>query len=223
MKKFLTVTFLFFSIFGFSNAKNNASNDEKQAVINSFYDFMKFHTSPENVKKNVFTNSVEGTNEILGKNVSNQRKKNLEDIAASQTNKSLKNSADYLIIANSKISYKVLNAEIKNGTAVLTVHIKGPNFTAHASELENYIKKISNEEKKKISKMNNKQYQSFLLEKSSEFYLQLVKRNDLQYMENDIKVYVKKYPNTWGVIQDYTINNAIYKYLGFGYGPELMR
>ena len=95
MKKFLTVTFLFFSIFGFSNAKNNASNDEKQAVINSFYDFMKFHTSPENVKKNVFTNSVEGTNEIWGKNVSNQRKKNLEDIAASQTNKSLKNSADY--------------------------------------------------------------------------------------------------------------------------------
>ena len=36
MKKFLTVTFLFFSIFGFSNAKNNTSNDEKQAVINSF-------------------------------------------------------------------------------------------------------------------------------------------------------------------------------------------
>ena len=49
------------------------------------------------------------------------------------------------------------------------------------------------------------------------------KRSDLKYMESDIKVYAKKYSNTWGVIQDYTINNAIYKYLGFGYGPELMR
>ena len=223
MKKFLTMILLFLSIFEFSNAKTKTLNNEKQAVINSFYEFMKFHTSPENVKKNVFDNSVDDTNEILGNNVSNQFKKDLKNIATSQTNKSLINAADYLIIANSKISYKVLDAEIKNGTAVLTVHIKGPNFTAHASELENYIKKISNEEKKKISKMNNKQYQNFLLEKGSEFYLQLVKRNNLQYMENDIKVYVKKYPNTWGVIQDYTINNAIYKYLGFGYGPELMR
>ena len=76
---------------------------------------------------------------------------------------------------------------------------------------------------KKISKMNNKQYQNFLLEKSFKFYLQLVKRNDLYYMENNIKVYVKKYPNIWGVIQDYTINNAIFKYLGFGYDSELMR
>lgn len=116
-----------------------------------------------------------------------------------------------------------MNAEIKNESAVLTVHIKGPNFTAHGSELENYIKKVINEDKKKISKMNNQQYQSFLLEKISEFYLQLVKRSDLKYMESDIKVYVKKYPNTWGVIQDYTLNNAIYKYLGFGYGPELIR
>lgn len=223
MKKFLTMILLFLSIFGFSNAKTKTLNNEKQAVINSFYEFMKFHTSPENVKKNVFDNSVDGTNEILGNNVSNQHKRNLEDIAASQTNKSLTNAADYLIIGNSKISYKVLNAEVKNGTGVLTVHIKGPNFTAYGSELQNYIKKISNENKKKISKMNNKQYQSFLLEKSSEFYLQLVKRNDLKYMESDIKVYVKKYSNTWGVIQDYTINNAIYKYLGFGYGPELMR
>ena len=223
MKKFLTMILLFLSIFGFSNTKTKTLNNEKQAVINSFYEFMKFHTSPENVKKNVFDNSVDGTNEILGNNVSNQHKRNLEDIAPSQTNKSLTNAADYLIIANSKISYKVLNAEVKNGTGVLTVHIKGPNFTAYGSELQNYIKKISNENKKKISKMNNKQYQSFLLEKSSEFYLQLVKRNDLKYMESDIKVYVKKYSNTWGVIQDYTINNAIYKYLGFGYGPELMR
>ena len=214
---------LFLSIFGFSNTKTKTLNNEKQAVINSFYEFMKFHTSPENVKKNVFDNSVDGTNEILGNNVNNQFKKDLKNIAASQTNKSLINAADYLIIANSKISYKVLNAEVKNGTGVLTVHIKGPNFTAYGSELQNYIKKISNENKKKISKMNNKQYQSFLLEKSSEFYLQLVKRNDLKYMESDIKVYVKKYSNTWGVIQDYTINNAIYKYLGFGYGPELMR
>ena len=39
----------------------------------------------------------------------------------------------------------------------------------------------------------------------------------MREMENNIKVYVKKYPNTWGVIQDYTINNAIFKYLGFGY------
>ena len=223
MKKFLTMILLFLSIFGFSNAKTKTLNNEKQAVINSFYEFMKFHTSPENVKKNVFDNSVDGTNEILGNNVNNQFKKDLKNIAASQTNKSLINAADYLIIANSKISYKVLNAEVKNGTGVLTVHIKGPNFTAYGSELQNYIKKISNENKKKISKMNNKQYQSFLLEKSSEFYLQLVKRNDLKYMESDIKVYVKKYSNTWGVIQDYTINNAIYKYLGFGYGPELMR
>ncbi|NWO18120.1 hypothetical protein [Leptotrichia sp. oral taxon 223] len=223
MKKNLTIILLFLSIFGFSNAKTKTSNDEKQSVINSFYEFMKFHTSPENVKKNVFTNSVESTNEILGKNVGNQHKKNLEDIAASQTNKSLKNAADYLVIANSKISYKVLNAEIKNESAVLTVHIKGPNFTAHGSELENYIKKVINEDKKKISKMNNQQYQSFLLEKISEFYSQLVKRSDLKYMESDIKVYVKKYPNTWGVIQDYTLNNAIYKYLGFGYGPELIR
>ena len=223
MKKFLTMILLFLSIFGFSNTKTKTLNNEKQAVINSFYEFMKFHTSPENVKKNVFDNSVDGTNEILGNNVNNQFKKDLKNIAASQTNKSLINAADYLIIANSKISYKVLNAEVKNGTGVLTVHIKGPNFTAYGSELQNYIKKISNENKKKISKMNNKQYQSFLLEKSSEFYLQLVKRNDLKYMESDIKVYVKKYSNTWGVIQDYTINNAIYKYLGFGYGPELMR
>ena len=222
MKKFLTMILLFLSIFGFSNTKTKTLNNEKQAVINSFYEFMKFHTSPENVKKNVFDNSVDGTNEILGNNVNNQFKKDLKNIAASQTNKSLINAADYLIIANSKISYKVLNAEVKNGTGVLTVHIKGPNFTAYGSELQNYIKKISNENKKKISKMNNKQYQSFLLEKSSEFYLQLVKRNDLKYMESDIKVYVKKYSNTWGVIQDYTINNAIYKYLGFGYGPELM-
>jgi len=43
-----------------------------------------------------------------------------------------------------------------------------------------------------------------------EFYLQLVKRSDLKYMESDIKVYAKKYSNTWGVIQDYTINNAIF-------------
>ena len=83
--------------------------------------------------------------------------------------------------------------------------------------------KTKKKNKKKISKMNDKQYQTFLLEKISEFYLQLVKRSDLKYMESDIKVYAKKYSNTWGVIQDYTINNAIYKYLGFGYGPELMR
>ena len=223
MKKFLTMILLFLSIFEFSNAKTKTLNNEKQAVINSFYEFMKFHTSPENVKKNVFDNSVDNTNEILGNNVSNQFKKDLKNIAASQTNKSLINAADYLIIANSKISYKVLNAEVKKGTGVLTVHIKGPNFTAYGSELQNYVKKISNENKKKISKMNDKQYQTFLLEKISEFYLQLVKRSDLKYMESDIKVYAKKYSNTWGVIQDYTINNAIYKYLGFGYGPELMR
>lgn len=75
MKKNLTIILLFLSIFGFSNAKTKTLNDEKQSVINSFYEFMKFHTSPENVKKNVFTNSVESTNEILGKNVGNQHKK----------------------------------------------------------------------------------------------------------------------------------------------------
>ena len=223
MKKFLTMILLFLSIFEFSNAKTKTLNNEKQAVINSFYEFMKFHTSPENVKKNVFDNSVDDTNEILGNNVSNQFKKDLKNIAASQTNKSLINAADYLIIANSKISYKVLDAEVNKGTGILTVHIKGPDFTAYGYELQNYVKKISNENKKKISKMNDKQYQTFLLEKISEFYLQLVKRSDLKYMESDIKVYAKKYSNTWGVIQDYTINNAIYKYLGFGYGPELMR
>ena len=72
-------------------------------------------------------------------------------------------------------------------------------------------------------KLSTKDKVDYLLEKISEFYLQLVKRSDLKYMESDIKVYAKKYSNTWGVIQDYTINNAIYKYLGFGYGPELMR
>ena len=106
-----------------------------------------------------------------------------------------------------------MNAKVKNGTAILTMHIKGPRFTVYASELENYIKKLAT--KKKFSKMNNKQYQNFLLEKSFKFYLQLVKRNDLYYMENNIKVYVKKYPNTWELIQDYIINNAIFKYLGF--------
>jgi len=45
----------------------------------------------------------------------------------------------------------------------------------------------------------------------------------MREMENNIKVYVKKYPNTWELIQDYTINNAIFKYLGFGYDSELMR
>ena len=110
MKKFLTMILLFLSIFEFSNAKTKTLNNEKQAVINSFYEFMKFHTSPENVKKNVFDNSVDNTNEILGNNVSNQFKKDLKNIAASQTNKSLINAADYLIIANSKISYKVLDA-----------------------------------------------------------------------------------------------------------------
>ena len=45
----------------------------------------------------------------------------------------------------------------------------------------------------------------------------------MREMENNIKVYVKKYPNTWELIQDYTINNAIFKYLGFVYDPELMR
>ena len=40
MKKFLTVTLLFFSIFGFSNAGNNTLDDKKQSI----YDFMKFHT-----------------------------------------------------------------------------------------------------------------------------------------------------------------------------------
>ena len=224
MKKFLTmILLLFLSIFGFSNTKTKTLNNEKQAVINSFYEFMKFHTSPENVKKNVFDNSVDGTNEILGNNVNNQFKKDLKNIAASQTNKSLINAADYLIIANSKISYKVLDDEVKKGTGVLTVHFTGPDFSGYGSELQNYVKKITNENKKKISKMNDKQYQTFLLEKISEFYLQLVKRSDLKYMESDIKVYAKKYSNTWGVIQDYTINNAIYKYLGFGYGPELMR
>ena len=223
MKKFLTMILLFLSIFEFSNAKTKTLNNEKQAVINSFYEFMKFHTSPENVKKNVFDNSVDNTNEILGNNVSNQFKKDLKNIAASQTNKSLINAADYVISANSTSSYKVVAAEVQPGTGILTVHIKGPDFTAYGYELQNYVKKISNENKKKISKMNDKQYQTFLLEKISEFYLQLVKRSDLKYMESDIKVYAKKYSNTWGVIQDYTINNAIYKYLGFGYGPELMR
>ncbi len=223
MKKFLTMILLSLSIFGFSNTKSKTLNNEKQDAINSFYEFMKFHTSPENVKKNVFDNSVDDTNEILGNNVSSQVKKDLKNIAASQTNKSLINAADYLMIANSKISYKVLDAEVKKETGILTVHIKGPDFTAYGPELQNYVKKISNENKKKISKMNDKQYQTFLLEKISEFYLQIVKRSDLKYMESDIKVYVKKYSNKWGVIQDYTINNAVYKYLGFGYGPELMK
>ena len=78
MKKFLTMILLFLSIFEFSNAKTKTLNNEKQAVINSFYEFMKFHTSPENVKKNVFDNSVDNTNEILGNNVSNQFKKDLK-------------------------------------------------------------------------------------------------------------------------------------------------
>mgnify|MGYP000879612527 CR=1 FL=1 len=55
MKKFLTMILLFLSIFEFSNAKTKTLNNEKQAVINSFYEFMKFHTSPENVKKMFLT------------------------------------------------------------------------------------------------------------------------------------------------------------------------
>lgn len=105
--------------------------------------------------------------------------------------------------------------------AILTVHMKAPDLTKYNLELKNYVNKKIIEENK--SKMNNEQYQSFLVEKINEFYLDVVKRPDLKYMESDIKVYVNKYSNKWGVVQDYRKNNVLYKYLGFGFGPELVR
>ncbi|AMD94810.1 hypothetical protein [Leptotrichia sp. oral taxon 847] len=220
MKKIILTMSLFLSVFLFSETTNG--NNLKQSINNAFYEFMDFHTKADNVRKNVMGNSLEGTNEILGTNVDKTRKDNLQKIAKSQTNASLSNSSDYLVIANSKITYKIKNTEVKNGEAVLNVYMKVPDLTAYNSELQNYIEKKVSENKKEVQKMNEKRYQSFLLEKISEFYLNVVKRNDLKFMESDIKVYVKKYPNKWGVIQDYKINNALYKYLGFGFGPELI-
>ena len=220
MKKIILTMSLFLSVFLFSETTNG--NNLKQSVNNAFYEFMDFQINPNNVKKNVLKNSVEDTNKILGTNVDKKRKNNLKEVAKSQTGVSLSNSSDYLVIANSKITYKIKNTEVKNGEAVLNVHMKAPDLTAYNSELQNYIEKKVYENKKEVQKMNENKYQSFLLEKISEFYLNVVKRNDLKFMESDIKVYVKKYPNKWGVIQDYKINNALYKYLGFGFGPELI-
>ena len=77
----------------------------------------------------------------MGTNVDKKRKNNLKEVAKSQTGVSLSNSSDYLVIANSKITYKIKNTEVKNGEAVLNVHMKAPDLTAYNSELQNYIEK----------------------------------------------------------------------------------
>ena len=139
MKKIILTMSLFFSVFLFSETTNG--NNLKQSVNNAFYEFMDFQINPNNVKKNVLKNSVEDTNKILGANVDKKRKNNLKEVAKSQTGVSLSNSSDYLVIANSKITYKIKNTEVKNGEAVLNVHMKAPDLTAYNSELQNYIEK----------------------------------------------------------------------------------
>ena len=51
--------------------------------------------------------------------------------------------------------------------------MKAPDLTAYNSELQNYIEKKVYENKKEVQNMNENKYQSFLLEKISEFYLKL--------------------------------------------------
>lgn len=85
MKKLILGVFLFLNVFLFSKSTNL---DLKNAN-NAFYEFIEMYQKTENLKKNVFGNSLDDTNEILGKNVNDDTKKNLESIAKTQTNRTL--------------------------------------------------------------------------------------------------------------------------------------
>ena len=152
----------------------------------------------------------------MGNSVSKSDREGLKKIDNLVTNKTNENTINYLIKANEKISYKILNTEIKGNQAILTVHMKAPNFAAYMDEMENYIKKYINQNSVKIKQMTEREYQESILEKMTEFFLELSGRNNIQYLEGDVKVFAEKVGNEWRLVEDYKVNNDFYRYISFG-------
>jgi len=95
-------------------------------------------------------------------------------------------------------------------------HMKAPNFAAYMDEMENYIKKYINQNSVKIKQMTEREYQESILEKMTEFFLELSGRNNIQYLEGDVKVFAEKVGNEWRLVEDYKVNNDFYRYISFG-------
>ena len=160
MKKRMILLALLFGVVSFAKtgvvgattqSKNNFSTkvigvkNEKNVVNKAFEEYIGNFKNPENIRQQYTEknreNSTKKTDEIVGNSVSKSDREDLKKIDNLVTNKTNENTINYLIKANEKISYKILNTEIKGNQAILTVHMKVPNFAAYMDEMENYIKK----------------------------------------------------------------------------------
>lgn len=235
MKKRMILLVLLFGVVSFSKtgvvgtqtrSKNNFSTkiisvkNEESAVNKAFEKYIGNFKNPENIRQQYTEknreNSTKKTDEIVGSSVSKSDREGLKKIDNLVTNKTNENTINYLIKANEKISYKILNTEIKGNQAILTVHMKAPNFAAYMDEMENYIKKYINQNSVKIKQMTEREYQESILEKMTEFFLELSGRNNIQYLEGDVKVFAEKVGNEWRLVEDYKVNNDFYRYISFG-------